>query len=534
MLLRCLLRSVCIGLSLQAASIAQDPHGWVFDHKDLWKRATPLLPIGEGDEADYWRQVWTRSSRQGPIQTRQIIHSLDRKNRFELKLCLVGALGLSGGKAARHAITRFLAKPQNAAYRVLAALAASRHRVAFPKGPLLEQASDSQPESQVVRLAARLALLASYPREAAHTMKGRVRDKELDPFLNALWAAWNPAESLDQMRSLPELKSKEPYEGSLEELGERAFLLLAVTRPGRLLSANQLEDMLSRGQSSRNLGMASLALGRLHKSQGQTNTIPEHANLIRPLYLLGLGLASKNVIKELVRGPGAVRPNNEKSWHWAVAVRLLPSADLATILPALLEQPYDLEVHELGIKALLWRVLVLGDKLLADKSVTKLSLDDAIASESPWLISLRVLANPKEGVPLAVTEQLGGRRAFALRMYLETKPDDDNRRLGNDARDARLVLWKLLQSEDWLRPTQGPGSIEDHMLVEMNQLTWDIFLRGSNFITRKKSTTSALRDTLFFPKGIRRSKETFHRVLDVYLEDYPIFRSWPGADAKGR
>ncbi len=507
-----LILTFSIGSRSLRASPQADRSAWILDDPSLARPERPLVgPARAHDEPQLWSEIWARARQEGALLGPKLTDQLNQANRHELELCLIAALGLSGGPSARLELTRVLDQ-EKTSDRILASFAYIQDRVAADKARML-RSLDRGKKVQALFLAGRLSLLASpWPIEAEEFV-GRARSPaivRIRPLLNALLLARNPKIEAEGL-ALPEFSKKVPPAGSLADHGERALLILACSRPG-LVSREQLLSLLGRPPAARHFALGSLALGRLDKT---AQTLPDLGNLVSPFYLLGLESCSNELQTVLLQGPGPAHPLPWQAWHWCAAVQHLSGKQWESILPELLAA--ESEVGDLAILALCYRLLVRGETLPRSESLKKLLEDPVAPDASPYRSILAFLTNPVPTVPAAHRKALGSVRTYALESWRAG-------RIVGDASVAGAELWKLLQSVEWPRPHKGPGSFEAALLDELNDLVWDLLILGSSWVERTQPGLDRM--DRFLPEGVRKTDESYFRVLDAYLHVYPLFRSW--------
>lgn len=463
------------------------------------------------DERRLWVEIWDRAWTEGPVLSPALRSQLHQANRQELELCLIAGLGLAGGPSARSELSRVLDR-EKISDRILASFATIQDRVAAEKARFLRGLDKGQ-KSQALYLSGRLALLASTWEVGLADFTGRTRGPDIQrirPLLHALYLARHPKVEAKGV-TLPSLGDEVPTAGSLADHEERALLILACARPGILKRATLL-GFLGRPQGARHFALCSLALGRL---DGVATDKPDLGNLVTPYYLLGLENCSEKLHTELIRGPGPAHSIWWRSWQWCAAVQHLPTADLETMIPALLA--LEPEVGDRAIQALCHRVLMRGETLPASESLKSLVEDPVAPDSNPYRSVLAVLSAPGRTLGAVRRKVLGPLRSYALESWREGRIQGDQRVVG-------AQLWKLLTLEEWSRPTLGPGSWESALLDGLNSLVWDLHLLGSAYVERTQPGLD--RVDRFLPEGIRRTDESYFRVLDAYLSIYPLFRSW--------
>ena len=471
---------------------------------------TLLPPSRSQDEQRLWVEIWARARDEGPLLGPKLRDQLQQANRQELELCLLAALGLSGGPSAQAELMRALGRDK-ASERILASFAGIQDRVAADPDRFLRGLHKGE-KTQASFLAGRLALLASPWKIESMAFLGRTRHpavQRIRPLLNALLLAWRLQIDAKGL-ALPALGDQVPDAGSLADHEERALLILACRRPG-MLSRKQLLTFLERPQGARHFGLCSLALGRLDKS---ASTRPALGNLVTPFYLLGLESCSGELRKELIQGPGLAHSLRWQSWHWCAAVRLLPSQQLASLLPALLAA--EPEAVGQAIQALCFRVLVRGERLPESESLKSLVENPGAPESSPYRAILATLAAPGRTLGTQRRKILGPVRSYALDAWREG-------RIQGKPRIGGARLWRILRRSEWTRPQEGPGSFEAALLEQINGLVWNLLIFGSEYV---EHTQPNLDRNRFLPEGLRRTDEAFFRVLDAWLGEYPLFRSW--------
>ncbi|MFQ5506767.1 MAG: hypothetical protein ACE5F1_18505 [Planctomycetota bacterium] len=437
-----------------------------------------------------------------------IEQELKPQPNLSYKLSLIGALGLCGGSSARDTLKRVKRGSANVEELIIANLAASRSQVAMSVKDLRQ--AGSQPR-QVVKLAAKLGLLASTNPLRQSVFKAALRDAELDPLMHALYAAYRSKEPIDQL-TLPRL-SKQPS-SSLAELEDRALLLMAAARPGSTLGRAELEDILRKKWSKRVHEIASLALGRLLTLD--MGGEPELEFLDLPMFLAGLRVPGEDLVEAvLLKGPGGARDEAYRRRWWGAAIRLVDSGHLAELAGKLMLQ--SREERREGVRALCRRLLVKNSWKKLDEGLRTL-LREGIAeapdpaASDPFLHVLAVLARGTSALPEDESKVLGERRSYAFGLFLDG-------RLGAGGSDPGEVLWDHLTRDDWVRPRGGAGSFEAEFLDQLNTLVHDLFLAGS------REPGSGLRPKeAYRPKGLREHRPELMSVLGRYLELYPLFR----------
>jgi len=506
-----LLLIISIGQGALRASPQADRSAWVLDEPSLARVEMPLLGKARShDEQRLWVEIWTRSVTEGPLLAPALRDQLHQANRQELELCLISGLGLAGGPSARSELGRVLDR-EKASDRIIASFATIQDRVAAEKARFLRALSKGQ-KSQAFYLSSRLALLASPWKLAAKEYAGRARGPsiaKIRPLLNALFLARNP--SVDPATLLlPSLGKAIPAAGSLVDHEERALLILACARPG-ILERAQLLAFLERKSGARYFDICSLALGRLDKA---ARAKPESGNLVTPSYLLGLESCSDDLRAELIRGPGPAHPLRWRQWHWCAAVQHLATKELTTLVPALLA--LETEDGTPAIQALCFRILMRGETLPSSESLVSLVENPVAPDSDPYRSVLAALSAPGRNLGSARRKVLGPLRSYALESWREG-------RIQGDLRVAGAQLWKLLTLGEWSRPKLGPGSWESALIMDLNDLVWNLLILGSAFVER---TQPSLDRDRFLPDGVRRTDESYFRVLDAYLRLFPLFRSW--------
>jgi len=470
--------------------------GWIFDQKSM-AASLPPLKRGRGQGAELWNSVWSRALRDGPRVSSLIVNQLDART-LGYRLALIAAVGISGGRSAQVALEKRLKRPLVDEV-VFACLAAGGKRVCMPPEKLLQAGSECG-RPQVVRLAAKLAVIASGSKVEPAMFARALRDDRIDRLLNAIFLTVHSDVSAAEL-NIPVLSKRPPVADSLEELHDRALLLLAAARPKVSLSRSDLERVLGENRSDVVHTAASLALGAQIEVDDQAARAL--SNLDLSTFIGGLQRASPKLTEMLLEGPGAARPPEFSRRWWAAAARLVPAKRLDELARGMLQR--SAEERDAGVRALCHRLLLEPEwKVQAPKLRTLLAGQRFAGNRCD--VVLEALAT--SSLPDRASGVLGSRAAHALELFITG-------RLATSS--PGQVLWRHLERASRVRTEDGPGSREALMLEALNQLVQDIFVGGSRAFTTGRG------DGSWLPNGFPDNKEDFVRVLREYLPQFPLF-----------
>ncbi len=496
-----------IGITPLQAQVMKGASDGFFDRIEVGSKLP--LEIGKLQSPVAWKNFWQRAARRGPLCESALEKEFATQHGLQNRLALLCGFSLAGGERAAKYLEEWYRGgrkiPEELVFLCLGSSAGNLPlRLSF-----LQHLSQSKKNPTVVRLAAAIARIQrTQPRVSpdigelfAEQPEGLfvrlLRDQlQVPPSFGPDARAW-------VFKGIPFVGTKPRPAGGFDHLAKTlAFLNLAATP--NALGKKQTLDLLARETQYQEI--LSLILGR-QRGKGTLKDLQANG-LSLPHFLAGIQEADPTLQKRILEGPGGARGAGYNELWWAAGARLVTMDRMASFCKKCSSEPFG----QKGLQVLLWRVLVGGVKppsveaFMGGKPSAGREILLYLQSRDPkFLKGLRSSIHPKV--------------LYALQQLYPPELEATPKR-APVPRENGVILWNLL-AKDWAPRGALPGTEKRLRLQLLSKWVESLFIGGSSYARSQLGLSNP--GSGYLPKGIRGNKQTYFRILSLFLKEYPFF-----------
>ena len=465
--------------------------------------------VGKLQSPVAWKSLWNSALKRGPLCETALEKEFSGRHGNENRLALLGAFCLSGNRRA----ATFLESWYRGARKipeelVFLCLGGSAGGLPLSKG-FLSRLALSKKNPAVVRLAAAFAWIQRTRPQVSPDLGERFAEEPEGLFVRLLGdQCKNPPNFGPEARAwvFKEIGSKgakEQWAHGFDRLAKTLAFLNLVALPGAL-SKKQTLDLLAREEAFREI--LSLVFG-LQQKKGSLEEL-RHSGLSLPFFFAGLEEATSDLQRRILEGPGGARgPAYDALW-WATGARLVSQKHWNAFCEKCSRSPNGVE----GLKVALWRVLVQGIPLPPASSLQK-----GLPSVPRGI--LLYLHGRKPQALQTLEAGLSPRVFYALKRLYPPEKGETPLATPIPAQNG-VLLWRLL-GEAWAPKGLLPGTSQRLHYQFLSKWIAEVFISGSSFFRSQQGLSPP--GMGYLPKGIRGNRESFFRILSLFLGEHPFF-----------
>jgi hypothetical protein len=465
------------------------------------------LDVGKLQSPLAWKNLWRQAQKRGPLCESALEKEFEVRHGIENRLALLGGFCLAGRKRA----AKYLENWYRAGRRIpeeLVFLCLGSASGGLPlRLEFLQSLALSKKNPQVVRLAAAIALIERQQGKISPEIGELFAEQPEGLFVRLL---------RDQLQSLPNfgpdartwvfkgLRGTGKKVGSGYERLAKTLAFLNLASVPNALEPKQVMDLLAR--EIRYRPILSLVRG-LQLGNGALKDLQVNG-LSLPHFFAGLREADESLQQRILEGPGGARGSEYNQLWWATGARLISQKHLAAFARASSRDPGG----EKGLRVLLWRVLVGGNK--------PPPLPSFAGGNQSLAGSILLYLNSRRPQELKTfKESLSPRIIYALKQLFPFESGVTPKK-APVPRDHGRILWDLL-GKNWSPRGALPGTAERFRLHLLSQWVADLFIGGSSFAQSRRGISPL--GNGYLPKGVRGNRQAFFRILHLFLNEHPFF-----------